>query len=88
MLADLEAAARTRPRRVEGAASGARRRAARRRRSARRQLPISGYDELNVGQVRARLAGLTPAELRKVRDHERRNANRKTVLAAIESKLG
>jgi polyhydroxyalkanoate synthesis regulator phasin len=49
--------------------------------------PISGYDELNVGQVRARLAGLTPAELRKVRDYERRNASRKTVLAAIEAKL-
>jgi polyhydroxyalkanoate synthesis regulator phasin len=50
--------------------------------------PISGYDDLNVGQVRSRLSGLTPAELRKVRDHERRHANRKTVLAAIEQKLG
>jgi hypothetical protein len=50
--------------------------------------PISGYDDLNAGQVRSRLDGLTPAELRKVRDHERRNANRKTVLAAIEQKLG
>jgi hypothetical protein len=49
--------------------------------------PISGYDELSVAQVRERLDGLTPAELRKVRDHERRNANRKTVLQAIESKL-
>jgi polyhydroxyalkanoate synthesis regulator phasin len=53
-----------------------------------RAFPISGYDELNVGQVRSRLGGLTPAQLRKVRDHERRNANRKTVLAAIEQKLG
>ncbi len=55
---------------------------------ASRAFPISGYDELNVGQVRSRLSGLTPAQLRKVRDHERRNANRKTVLAAIEQKLG
>ena len=38
--------------------------------------------------MRSRLGGLTPAELRKVRDYERRNANRKTVLAAIEAKLG
>ena len=50
--------------------------------------PISGYDELNAGQVQSRLQDLTPAQLRKVRDYERRNANRKTVLAAIESQLG
>ena len=51
------------------------------------QFPITGYDDLSVAQVRERLDGLTPAELRKVRDYERRNANRKTVLQAIESKL-
>ena len=49
--------------------------------------PIIGYDDLTVGQVQGRLASLTPAELRKVRDYERRNANRKSVLSAIESKL-
>jgi len=50
--------------------------------------PISGYDELTAAQVTGRLGDLTPAELRKVRDHERRNANRKSVLAAVEQKLG
>ena len=35
-----------------------------------------------------RLTDLTAAELRKVRDYERRNANRKTVLNSIETKLG
>jgi polyhydroxyalkanoate synthesis regulator phasin len=49
--------------------------------------PISGYDELTVAQVQSRLGGLSPAELRKVRDYERRHANRKTVLAAIAEKL-
>jgi hypothetical protein len=49
--------------------------------------PISGYESLTAGQVQSRLDDLSPAELRKVRDYERRNANRKTVLAAIESKL-
>jgi polyhydroxyalkanoate synthesis regulator phasin len=49
--------------------------------------PITGYDDLKADQISSRLGSLTPAELRKVRDHERRNANRKTVLAAIESKL-
>jgi polyhydroxyalkanoate synthesis regulator phasin len=49
--------------------------------------PISGYDDLTAAQVTERLDGLTPAELRLVRDYERRNANRKSVLAAVERKL-
>jgi polyhydroxyalkanoate synthesis regulator phasin len=49
--------------------------------------PISGYDELTAGQVEKRLEGLKPAELRHVRDYERRHANRKTVLDAIERAL-
>jgi polyhydroxyalkanoate synthesis regulator phasin len=49
--------------------------------------PITDYDRLTAAQVRQRLGTLNAAELRKVRDHERRHANRKTVLAAIESKL-
>src|SRR3954468_12999495 len=32
--------------------------------------PISGYENLSAAQVQARLAELTPAELRKVRDFE------------------
>ena len=50
--------------------------------------PITAYDDLTADQVVSRLSDLTPAELRKVRDYERRNANRKTVLNSIESKLG
>ncbi len=50
--------------------------------------PISGYDDLTAAQVTGRLGDLTPAELRKVRDYERKNANRKSVLAAVEQKLG
>jgi hypothetical protein len=49
--------------------------------------PITGYEDLTAAQVQSRLGDLTPAQLRKVRDFERRNANRKTVLAAIESRL-
>ena len=49
--------------------------------------PVSGYDELTARQVQGRLEGLSPAELRKVRDYERRHANRKSVLAAIEKAL-
>jgi polyhydroxyalkanoate synthesis regulator phasin len=49
--------------------------------------PILGYDELTAAQVQGRLDGLAPAELRRVRDYERRNANRKSVLAAIDKQL-
>jgi hypothetical protein len=49
--------------------------------------PIAGYDDLTAAQVTERLDGLTPAQLRTVRDHERRNANRKSVLAAVDRKL-
>ncbi|HET9740536.1 MAG TPA: hypothetical protein VFP78_20665 [Solirubrobacteraceae bacterium] len=49
--------------------------------------PITGYDELTAAKVIDHLEGLSPAELRAVRDHERRNANRKSVLSAIERRL-
>src|SRR4051812_18345385 len=49
--------------------------------------PISGYDDLTAAQIQARLDTLTPAELRKVRDYERRRGNRKSVLEAIEAQL-
>ena len=50
--------------------------------------PILNYDKLTAAQITDRVQDLTPAHLRKVRDYERRNANRKSVLAAIEKKLG
>ena len=49
--------------------------------------PILGYEDLTASQVQTRLDTLTPAQLRKVRDYEKRNANRKSVLSAIESAL-
>jgi hypothetical protein len=52
------------------------------------RFPILNYEDLTAGQVADRVADLSPAELRKVRDHERRNANRKSVLSAIEKALG
>jgi hypothetical protein len=50
--------------------------------------PIDGYDDMTAAQVTDRLDGLSTAQLRQVREHERRNANRKSVLTAIERKLG
>ena len=49
-------------------------------------VPDLGYDDLTAAQVVARSAS-SPAELRRVGDYERKNANRKSVLAAVEKKL-
>jgi hypothetical protein len=50
--------------------------------------PIAGYDELTAGEVAERLGDLDTGRLRAVRDYERRNANRKSVLAAVDARLG
>jgi hypothetical protein len=50
--------------------------------------PITAYDQLTAAQVKSRLSDLTPAELRKVRDYEKRNQKRKGVVSDIEKKLG
>jgi hypothetical protein len=49
--------------------------------------PIPDYDDLAAAQITGQLDALSPAELRQVREYERRHANRKTVLAAVERKL-
>jgi polyhydroxyalkanoate synthesis regulator phasin len=51
------------------------------------EFPIAGYDDLTAAQIVSQLGGLEAPELRRVRDYERRNANRKTVLAALDQKL-
>jgi polyhydroxyalkanoate synthesis regulator phasin len=61
---------------------------ARRRVGVGSAFPITKYDDLNASQVQARLGDLTKPQLRKVRDYERRHGNRKSVLGAIEKKLG
>lgn len=48
---------------------------------------IPRYDDLTAAQIAARLSDLGDGELRKVHEYERRNANRKSVLAAVEKKL-
>jgi polyhydroxyalkanoate synthesis regulator phasin len=50
--------------------------------------PIIGYEDLTTAQVKERLADLDDADLRTIRDHEKRNANRKSVLSAIEKRIG
>jgi hypothetical protein len=49
--------------------------------------PIVGYDEMNVSKITEKLRGLSVEELKRVRDHERRNKNRETVLERIEQRI-
>ena len=49
--------------------------------------PISGYDEMNVKEISERLEGLTAAEIRTIREHEKRNKNRETLIEQFDRKL-
>jgi polyhydroxyalkanoate synthesis regulator phasin len=49
--------------------------------------PITAYDQLSTRQIDRRLQELSRAELRRVRDYERRNKARKGVLRAVDRKL-
>jgi hypothetical protein len=52
------------------------------------RFPITAYDQLTATQVKSRLTDLSAAELRKVRDYERRTKARKGILADVERRLG
>src|ERR687883_234320 len=43
------------------------------------EVPIEGYDEMNVSEVAQQLDSLSADELQRVRDYERRNKNRETL---------
>jgi polyhydroxyalkanoate synthesis regulator phasin len=49
--------------------------------------PIVGYDDLNVSQVQVRIKELSKPDARKVLTYERKNANRKSVVGALEKAL-
>jgi polyhydroxyalkanoate synthesis regulator phasin len=49
--------------------------------------PITAYDQLTVKQIDGRLKGLSPKQLRQVRDYERRNRARKGLMRTLDRKL-
>ena len=49
--------------------------------------PIAGYDELNVKEIGDRLDAMTAAEIRTVREYEKRNKNRETLIEQFDRKL-
>ena len=49
--------------------------------------PITAYDQLSIRQIDRRLQELSRAELRRVRDYERQNKARKSLLRSLDRKL-
>jgi len=65
-----------------GAAAGAAREA-----SDAATCPIPGYDSMTVEEIEGRLGPLTDDQVRRLRDHERQNQNRKTLIDRYDAKL-
>jgi hypothetical protein len=51
-------------------------------------LPIAGYDEKSIGEITARLDTLTVDQLERLKDYERRNKNRETLIREIDRRIG
>jgi len=49
--------------------------------------PIEGYDESNVEETGDRLDGMSAAEIRTVREYEKRNKSRETLIEQFDRKL-
>jgi hypothetical protein len=50
-------------------------------------LQTANYDELSVAEISRRLDGLSADQLRKVREYEKRNKNRETLIEQIDRKI-
>ena len=49
--------------------------------------PIAGYDELNVNEISEQLDALSLEQLKTVREYEKRNKNRDTLIEQIDRKI-
>ena len=50
-------------------------------------MKTANYDELTVDEISKRLNGLSTEELRKVREYEKRNKNRETLIEQIATAI-
>ena len=53
----------------------------------RATFPIANYDEQNVGEIASKIDILTAAQIREVREYEKRNKNRETLIEQFDRKL-
>ena len=51
------------------------------------QLPIPGYDQLTLGDLKHRIRSLDADDLRRVREHEQAHGNRTPVLEVVDERL-
>lgn len=51
------------------------------------QVPLKNYDDLTVEEIEKKLQGLSRDEVEAVRDYEKKNANRKTLLETLNSRV-
>ena len=49
--------------------------------------PIAGYDEMNVAEISKQLEGLSADELKRVREYEKGNKGRETLVGQIDRKI-
>lgn len=50
--------------------------------------PIQGYDELRVAEVSRRLTGLSDEQIRQVREYEKKNKNRHSLIERLDRRIG
>ncbi len=53
----------------------------------REAFPIANYDEQNVAEISKRIDGLTAAQIREVREYEKKNKSRETLIDQFDRKL-
>jgi hypothetical protein len=55
--------------------------------SANGGFPIAGYDDMNVAEISDKLDGLSKEQLKRVREYEKRNKDRETLIEQIDRKI-
>jgi hypothetical protein len=51
------------------------------------EVPLNNYDDLSVGEIEKKIQGLSKDDIEAVRDYEKNNKNRKTLLETLDAKI-
>jgi hypothetical protein len=51
------------------------------------EVPLNNYDDLSVGKIEKKIQGLSKDDVQAVRDYEKKNKNRKTLLEKLDAKI-
>ena len=57
------------------------------RREAQKDLPLNGYDDLSVDEVKTKVQGLSTEETEETLNYEKRHENRKTLVEHLEGRV-